>query len=712
MQETKENPLKIINNQQIEINKGIKPKFKNPNQNSIKNNNSNNQSIPDPIINFLLNYIKSKELLLLINDFSIKYYKSIIINLIFIGLNLIGFAFYEQTLLGCYLSEVECLTLNIIKFFMQLAPYLIIACLIAGITITLSLWGRISIIHIFYIIIKYSLYYKKDHGSTLATHGEYNIMAMGIGVSIIVFVFSLLFLSKRCFKKGYSSIYFLTIILICYGSLNYYENTKNRSQCDGWDITINNTNINKPNSNSECNIILPKTCYMATYYGFFDMSSLMGIECKNCNYKQSRNILLQKLNYYKFKNTLKFGYAITTNDGYVYKNLRYFNKRVLDKTIDMDDKEIISKLNSSNYPEITLEYKDRNYTYAEIKINITKKKELSEYRKKKENPKSPFENVLFLFFDAISRVHFKRALPKTTKFFEKYLKYNPNSKYKTYHFSKYHSIEPWTRINMQGMFYGYYYRSARGVNFLRYYKSNGFISAQSEGVCSKEVFAIDNEYFQHLKFESFDHENIGMFCDPNYYDRRRPYAINKGEYSVLRRCLYGKDVHEYVIDYGKIFWETYKDNRKFLRLGFIEPHEASGEVPKYIDDYLFKFLNYLMNNNLLYKTAVILISDHGLHMGAIYKAMKSDDYRIEQVLPILTLLLHDYKGDDYYLTENQDYIISAYDLYNTLIYLSTGDMIKYGVLPGNIFGFINPKGRNCRTVGINLNVCKCKNVKK
>ena len=265
---------------------------------------------------------------------------------------------------------------------------------------------------------------------------------------------------------------------------------------------------------------------------------------------------------------------------------------------------------------------------------------------------------------------------------------------------------------MQGMFYGYYYRSARGVNFLRYYKSNGFISAQSEGVCSKEVFAIDNEYFLHLKFESFDHENIGMFCDPNYYDRRRPYSINKGEYSILSRCLYGKDVHEYVIDYGKIFWETYKDNRKFLRLGFIEPHEASGEVPKYIDDYLFKFLNYLMNNNLLYKTAVILISDHGLHMGAIYKAMKSDDYRIEQVLPILTLLLHDYKGDDYYLRENQDYIISAYDLYNTLIYLSTGDMIKYGVVHGNIFGFINPKGRNCRTVGINLNVCKCKTVKK
>ena len=60
MQEIKENPLKIINNQQIEINKVIKPKFKNPNQNSIKNNNLNKISISIPIIYSLLNYIKPK----------------------------------------------------------------------------------------------------------------------------------------------------------------------------------------------------------------------------------------------------------------------------------------------------------------------------------------------------------------------------------------------------------------------------------------------------------------------------------------------------------------------------------------------------------------------------------------------------------------------------------------------------------------------------
>ena len=49
---------------------------------------------------------------------------------------------------------------------------------------------------------------------------------------------------------------------------------------------------------------------------------------------------------------------------------------------------------------------------------IIKKRELVEYReKKKKKNNSPFENILFIFFDAISRVQFQRVLPKTTNFF-------------------------------------------------------------------------------------------------------------------------------------------------------------------------------------------------------------------------------------------------------------------------------------------------------
>lgn len=79
-------------------------------------------------------------------------------------------------------------------------------------------------------------------------------------------------------------------------------------------------------------------------------------------------------------------------------------------------------------------------------------------------------------------------------------------------------------------------------------------------------------------------------------------------------------------------------------------------------------------------------------MDSMYKVIKSVDYSIEKVLPILTLLIHDYKKDDYYLRENQDYLISCYNLYNCIIYLSNGDRVKNGILNGNIFDLLILKG--------------------
>ncbi len=373
----------------------------------------------------------------------------------------------------------------------------------------------------------------------------------------------------------------------------------------------------------------------------------------------------------------------------------------------MDNLNEVNRLKPNEYPEIILEYQDRNYTYAEIKMNITKKRELVEYREKKKNNNSPFENVLFIFFDAISRVQFQRVLPKTTKFFEQFMKYNPNSKYKSYHFSKYHSLDGYTRINLQPMFFGYNMGSGRGTYIIRYFKQNGFITGQSMGSCSKETYIFGNNYTSNLQFENYDHENVGMFCDPNYFDRERPYSINKGEYCLLRRCLYGKDVHDYVLDYGKLFWETYKDNRKFLRLYFIDPHETSGEVAKYVDTPLYNFLSNLYQRNLFEKTIIFLISDHGLHMSGIYQAMKTEDYNIEKYLPMLIILIHDYKDNDNNLIDNQDILISAYDIHNTLMYCAFGIFNQFD-RGSNIFGYINANQRNCSSIGIDkATVCKC-----
>ena len=63
-----------------------------------------------------------------------------------------------------------------------------------------------------------------------------------------------------------------------------------------------------------------------------------------------------------------------------------------------------------------------------------------------------------------------------------------------------------------------------------------------------------------------------------------------GPYSMFRRCLYGKDANEYIFEYGSKFLQAYKDQPVVLNLDFIDQHEPSGEIIKYVDKNLRDFL--------------------------------------------------------------------------------------------------------------------------
>jgi hypothetical protein len=77
-----------------------------------------------------------------------------------------------------------------------------------------------------------------------------------------------------------------------------------------------------------------------------------------------------------------------------------------------------------------------------------------------------------------------------------------------------------------------------------------------------------------------------MFCDPNYQNPSNPFGFTRGPYSIRRRCLYGKDTHDYVFEYGNLFWNSYQNENKFLLLEFIDAHEGTGEVITNIDQKL------------------------------------------------------------------------------------------------------------------------------
>ena len=181
---------------------------------------------------------------------------------------------------------------------------------------------------------------------------------------------------------------------------------------------------------------------MNAYFGLMDFSKYLNINCNNSNIKISHELLLKYLsvdNYYNFTNTKKFGYPnsniFPTNK---VRNSYHLNKNILSNIIDMDEKnEIAKNLNEDIKPEIILEFFN-NYTEANISINVTYKKSLADKRRLKENKLSIYDNILFIFFDILSRVHFQRSMPKTSKFIEKFMKYN--EEYSAYQFNKYHSI--------------------------------------------------------------------------------------------------------------------------------------------------------------------------------------------------------------------------------------------------------------------------------
>jgi len=160
--------------------------------------------------------------------------------------------------------------------------------------------------------------------------------------------------------------------------------------------------------------------------------------------------------------------------------------------------------------------------------------------------------------------------------------------------------------------------------------------------------------------EASDHEYL--ICDPNRED------IN----NMIKRCLYNEINIAHQLEYGNQFWRKYKNNRKFLLIVNNDGHEGTLEVIKYDDNYVYKFLNDLFNENLLKDSTVMILSDHGCPMPSIYYL--SNFYKYEENLPMLYILNYDKKNLSYdeqykYLYENQQKFITVYDIYNTIGYL-------------------------------------------
>ena len=340
----------------------------------------------------------------------------------------------------------------------------------------------------------------------------------------------------------------------------------------------------------------------------------------------------------------------------------------------MDDREQLNKLDEDQKPEVIANFS--NNLYGKLDININYKDKLSKERKLLENKDS--NNVLFLFMDNLSRVHFYRQYKKTKEFLRKFLTYKGYSneidkkqKYHGFEFLKFQKFDGATVKNALPMFSGVYFDSRKiMISIVKDFKKNGYITCNVQDICHKELMSIGP--LENYTYVEFDHEYAAVNCEPNVY--KPGYGLFNGDNSVLRKCLYGKESFDYALEYGKKFWIAYKGNKRFLRIVCTYSHEYSYEKAKYTDNSLHDFLKELFENDQLKNTTIFIAADHGFQLMGIYKIMNSKDFPIETNLPLFFLIVPDKKNYTYEqqyreIIKNQQTLITSFDIFYTLRYI-------------------------------------------
>ena len=360
--------------------------------------------------------------------------------------------------------------------------------------------------------------------------------------------------------------------------------------------------------------------------------------------------------------------------------------------------------------------------YGKLNINLNFNEALSKKRLELSKNSSS-NNILFLFMDNLSRVHFYRQFKKTAKFLKQFFLYkgfsiNSSETFHGFEFLKYHKFDGATLDNAIPMFSGVYYNPKNTmISIVKELKKLGYVTCNSQDVCHKELMGIrDLENYTYIEF---DHEYASPNCDPNIYTVG--YGFFGGENGILRKCLYGKENIEYTFEYSKQFWLLYKNNKRFLRIVNTYAHEYSGEKAKYSDEATFHFLYDLFLSNQLKNTTIFIAGDHGFALMGAYKLMNPKDWEIKNVMPIFIILIPDLKNKSYEeqyseIYQNQQTLITPFDIYYTIRDIIYGKRYKDNLLNKqknegeSLFKYINTKERNCSKY-LNMKCCKCINIK-
>lgn len=627
---------------------------------------------------------------------------------------ILAIMFYKQSLFSCHnLSLNECVN----QYNLRVIIHNYFKCFISGLILSANLamifMKVLSIFNLFIILIVIFVLLLLDFGNDIYNHGLINFIIL-----LISLFFGFLFLIiiqgtiySFIIKNYKNALLLLSLIFVSLTSF-YFCYKLLIISCDYWRKGLGNSKIDNDIDKYSCKILSPKKCLVNVFDSFFDFSKMQNIKCDTQN-QPSFTEILDNYNLYfdtEFNdNTTVLNFPKTNNidfSGDEMNNNHNLAKKVI---TNIKGDKVKDKINS----EVFL-IKDGRY--GRVTMEISKNNSLVKERNLLANKYNKIKNILFIYFDSLSRAHFHRKLRNFEGLLtDIYNNFHPN--YESFEFLKYHLFDSYnSNINKQSMFYGtdiLINKEENHKNILSHLKQNGFITAQSSNICSKYL---SNFYVSSLN-EEFDHENIGMFCDPNYFITNQKNYNIKGAFSSFRRCLYGKDSYEYVFNYGKLFWETYPESNKFLRLGIFDGNEKTGEVVKYLDEYLVDFVLDLINGGKFQKTVLFLVSGKGSWEYGIFDKVKKTEFFYEKNLGSWFIILNKYGFENNLvenLRNNAQTFVTPYDVYDTMLGIIYNcynsecfKNINYKSYNGNtVFNSIDPLERNCKQYK-EISECQC-----
>ena len=599
---------------------------------------------------------------------------------------IISFFMYKQSLFNCgNVSMNECIE----KYNINILIDCFIKCILSGFILSFNLamiyWQILATTHLFGFVAFLFLLLMLDMGNDLYSHGIINFVFLIIScIYGFLFYCMIKIIIESISNKNYKMLLLMigVIILGCGGFITIYLLLVN---CSYWDKGLGDKKIDKDKNKYTCKIIRPNTCYMDMLGYLFDFSKMTNYDCDKNNNPLFNDIIDNYILYYdkEFSEDINvLNYPKTALMNLYSESEGSLDKKVINNITGTEEKDLINS-------EVFLV---RNKSHASIEMNINKNVTLEKERKSLSIPNAKIKNIIMIYFDTLSRAHFHRRFSDFSSFISD-LDDLTNNNYASFEFMKYHTFgTEGFNPTLLSMFFGKNsFTHEKPIHIISHLKKKGYITAQSANVCSQNL---NKNINYEIINDKFDYENIAMFCDPLYNLANIKNSNIKGINSSIKRCLYGKNSYEYVFNYGKIFWDAYPNNNKFLLLGLFDGSEKSGEVVKYMDNALSDFLLDLINKKKFHRTALFLVSSTGeLKMG-IYNKMNTE-YFYEKNLGSFFLVLHRAGIEQDIIDKikiNEQSFVTAYDIYDSLL------SIGYNCYDDNCWKEIKNKSKNGKSV--------------